>query len=80
MISSSLAKPRVPHSPFPLLHPPKEQRLGPTPAESAREGARHPSGLSQGRLSYLPMSGWRDSRLGPGFSLSLGLALIEGYC
>lgn len=34
--------------PFPLLHPPNVQRLGPTPAESGREGARHPSGLPQG--------------------------------
>lgn len=31
-----------------LLHPSKEQRLGPTPAESAREGGRHPSGLPRG--------------------------------
>lgn len=80
MFSSSPAKPCVPYTPFPLIHPPKEQRLGPTPAESAREGAGHPSGLSQGRLSYSPMSGWRDPRLGPSFLLSLGLASLEDYC
>lgn len=71
MLSSSATKPCVPHSPFPLLDPPKEQRLGPTPAESAREGARHLSGLSQGWLSYLPMTGWQDSGLGSSFSLSV---------
>lgn len=81
MLSSSPAKPRVPPTVrFSSFTPPKEQRLGPTPAESAREGAGHPSGLSQGQLSYLPMSGWQDSGLGPRFSLSLGLASIEGYC
>lgn len=42
------AEPCAPIVPFLLLHPLKEQRLGPTPAESAREGGRHPSGLSGG--------------------------------
>lgn len=48
-LAASPAEPWVsPIVPFPLFHPPNEQRLGPTPAESAREGARHPSGLPQG--------------------------------
>lgn len=29
--------------------------------------------------SRRPMSGWQDSRLGPSFSLSLGLASIEDW-
>lgn len=44
---TSPAEPCTPTVPFPLLHSPKEQRLGPTPAESAREGGRHPSGLPE---------------------------------
>lgn len=54
----------TPMVPFLFLHPPKEQRLGPTPAESAREGGRHPSGLPGGWSSNLPMSGWQGSRAG----------------
>lgn len=38
-LSPSPPSPRVL---FPLLHPPNEQRLGPTPAESAREGVGIP--------------------------------------
>lgn len=58
--AGSPAELRAPRVPFLLLHPLKEQRLGPTPAESAREGGRHPSGLPGGlvlKLTHVRQAG-----------------------
>lgn len=64
--AASPAEPRAPRVPFLLLHPLKEQRLGPTPAESAREGGRHPSGLpgGAGPQTYPWQAGRPGSRAG----------------
>lgn len=48
---------------FPSFPPTNEQRLSPTPAESAREGARHPSGLPPPqlvpRLTHVQLAGFQ---------------------